>query len=179
MRFQRVADAAVVILAVAALGSLWDRWGRSRAAPLVSTIAVPVDSLVSRVRVRTVDTSLAIGGSTGRHTLVFVFRSDCPACALQRPRWLALAAEPTARRGGVLALTAENLGSPAVSGYLSGVAGVVGAPEDSEKAFRALAVSGVPATVLIDSGGKIRFHKVGVMSPTEEQGLLESLRALP
>ena len=30
----------------------------------------------------------------------------------------------------------------------------------------------------VDSGGKIRFHKVGVMSPTEEQGLLESLRAL-
>lgn len=108
-------------------------------------------------------------------TLVFVFRSDCPACAAQRPEWIEIATEARAHGWHVTAVTAEAI-VPAVGGYFSEAPVKVVQARDPMDLPQKLGVSVVPATIVIAPGGTIPFHRVGVMNPATLDSLDHLLR---
>jgi|GEM_PF-2317818 len=97
--------------------------------------------------------------------LLFVFRSDCPACARQREGWGELA--ELARSAGVevLALTGEPL-TPSIRAYLEDAGVPVLSIKDPSPLIE-LGVLSVPTTILADETGVIRFGSVGIIGNIE------------
>lgn len=104
--------------------------------------------------------------------LLYVFRSDCPACAAQKPEWVELARLASDARVPVTALTPEPL-DPAVARYFEGERIRVlqlADPRDTER----LGARMVPTTLALGPGGRVLAHRVGRLSPAGA----DSLRAL-
>ena len=97
--------------------------------------------------------------------LLFVFKSDCPACALQKAEWIRLAQLAREKAVDVVALTLEEL-NPQVREYFGGTVSTHRIA-DPAGALASLQITVVPATILVTDRGRIAFHA---------SGLLDSLR---
>lgn len=111
-----------------------------------------------------------------RGALVFLFREDCPACALQRPDWLALATSARLRGYPVIAIAMQDWTSTYHSYFNDPALTVVRASNG-----RALATSWntalVPTTMLVGATGVLEFGVAGILNP-RELGTLDSLLEL-
>jgi len=114
-------------------------------------------------------TSLLRPAVHARGLLVFVFKSDCPACALQKQEWLRLANLAREKAVDVVALTLEELNAP-VRDYF---AGSVAASRivDPGAALTSLQITVVPATILVTDRGRIAFHAAGVLDSVRTRTL--------
>ena len=96
-----------------------------------------------------------------RGLLLLVFKSDCPACALQKPEWLRLAGVAREKAVDVVGLTLEELNAQ-VREYFGGAI-----PSkriaDPGAALNSLQITVVPATILVTDRGRIAFHAAGVL----------------
>lgn len=164
-RVQTAIDIATLLALMVAVG-FFVRRELSRAVGL-PTAPVAGDELVGRAMpvLEALDTAGARApvdaGRIGAPLLLFLFRSDCPACAAQRAGWIELAA--AARRMGarVLALTGEPAG-PLASRYLAAVEVETRYSVDPSQ-LGALDIGMVPTTLVIDASGTIRHATVGVI----------------
>lgn len=168
-------DAASVIVLALAVGVLVapepePEPPTEAATRIVSPIRIPafsagrVDSVVDRIPV------------PGQRTLLYVFRSDCPACERQKPEWTSLALDARAEGWRVVALTAEAR-SRAVDGFFEGAPVEVLRPTDPAAAARHLVAPGVPTTLAVRADGTVSFHRVGVMSAAAADSLRQILAA--
>ncbi len=107
-----------------------------------------------------------------RGLLLFVFKSDCPACAAQKSEWLRLASLARERNVQVVGVTLEEI-TGAVGGYF-GPDVPASRIDDPATAIRTLQISVVPATILVTDRGTIAFHVMGVLDPPSIH-LLEGL----
>lgn len=103
------------------------------------------------------------GAADGERRLVYVFKSDCPACAAQRQDWIALAREAQQRGWVVNAVTGETL-AQWVRGYLPPPVRVLRITDPVQGADR-LGVSVVPTTIVTGRNGRVISYHVGRMSP--------------
>jgi hypothetical protein len=108
-----------------------------------------------------------------RGLLLFVFKSDCPACGIQKAEWIRLARLARERNVAVAGVTLEAL-SPAVLGYFAAPGISLFRIADPGAALPVLQTSLVPATILITDRRRIVFHGMGVLDPSRTR-LLEGL----
>lgn len=111
------------------------------------------------VDARGASAAIDVTGAGVPHVLL-VFRSDCPACAEQRPMWLELARAARARGAVVLAVTGEPLNST-VSSYLGDAAVEVRRATVAGQ-LGDVGVAIVPTTLLVNANGRIVDAAVGV-----------------
>jgi thiol-disulfide isomerase/thioredoxin len=104
-----------------------------------------------------------------RGMLLFVFKSDCPACALQKPEWIRLARLAREKAVDVVALTLEEL-NPEVRGYFAGAV-PTSRIADPGAALASLQINVVPATILVTDRGRIAFHAAGVLDSVRTRAL--------
>jgi hypothetical protein len=101
--------------------------------------------------------------------LLFVFKSDCPACAIQKPEWLRLARLAREKAVDVMAVTLEEL-NPQVREYFGGMV-AAHRIADPRAALVSLQISVVPATILVTDRGRIAFHAAGVLDSLRTRAL--------
>lgn len=168
--------ASVGLLAVA----VWLFWSRGRGDGVAPPSAV---GNASRVAAGSVLAPFSVTDTAGvvtpgvaagaRGHVLLVFRSDCPACALQKPVWEALARGAEARGVRVVAYTPEPPVGP-VRRYFAGAPVAVRGFTDAAAAGRALDLRMVPTTFVLDANGRVLLHHEGVMPPATA----DSARAL-
>ena len=105
--------------------------------------------------------------------LLLLFRSDCPACAAQRPGWIRLAQAARERGIATLALTGEPV-SRLASEYLTRH-GVETRYLAGSAPLAALRIHVVPTTLLVGPRGRILRAAVGVTRDPES--MLEAMGA--
>ena len=110
------------------------------------------------------------GAADGERRLVYVFKSDCPACAAQKQDWITLSQEAHRHGWAVSAVTGETL-AQWVRGYLPPPVEVLRVTDPVQAADR-LGVSVVPTTILTGKNGRVISYHVGRMS----RPALDSLR---
>ena len=162
--WKRLLDAGTALVLVAALALLVE------ARVLPAWRARAVVELGERVPMDLGFAALATGDriqlDRGLPTLMLVFRSDCPACAAVAPRWRTLTGgmSPGVR---VLAVGLESAATalPYARRQLPDALAV--APRDRERFLRVLDVSAVPATLLVDAGGRLRFRRQGTATDAD------------
>lgn len=125
--------------------------------------------LPNRVELRTADELFARDDTVGQ--LLFIARSDCPACAMVRPTWEQLAARAPD----------EALVRHITSTSDTGPGSTLDASEvHYETAARSTlldaGVDAIPTTVVIDRTGEIAFNKVGLLTPEDVDSITELLR---
>lgn len=103
------------------------------------------------------------GAADGERRLIYVFKSDCPACAAQKQDWIALAQEAHQRGWVVNAVTGETL-AKWVRGYLPPPVQVLRITDPVQAADR-IGVSVVPTTIVTGRNGRVISYHVGRMSP--------------
>jgi hypothetical protein len=119
-----------------------------------------VAALEARDRDGRVETVL---GEADRARLVFVFRTDCPACSAERERWARLAESAAARGVEVLALTSEPLSDAALSYIPSPQVAVLRVGGPARAFAEALGTQVVPTTLLVADDGAVLARVIGVM----------------
>ena len=117
---------------------------------------------------------LLVPDPRARGLLLYVFKSDCPACGLQRPEWERIARLARARAVQVAALTVEPL-SPSVRNYFGSAAIPAFRAIDPGAALAALQTALVPTTILVTDRGHIAFHAMGLLDPIRTRRLEEAL----
>lgn len=112
----------------------------------------------------------SIALTTGTPTLLYLFRSDCPACMEQRDGWREAAA--SARRAGwqIVAITPEAL-TPSILAYFESEDVHVLRSDDPLRLFSDLRSPGVPTTIAADGSGTVRFHRLGVLDSIHTDSL--------
>jgi hypothetical protein len=170
--------ASVGLLAVA----VWLFWSRRPAAEAPAALAAVPSRIVPGAVLRPFEAVDSAGrvapalASSGAR-LLLLFRSDCPACAAQRPEWEALARDAAAAEVGASALTPEPL-TGAVAGYFGGAPVEVRRFADAGRAAEALDLRVVPTTLLVDDGGRVVFHHQGILPPAARDSLRAALAAV-
>lgn len=162
-RFSTVVDVATAIALVAAVVVFARRELAARRAPgppaaAAALVGVPMpvlDATDSTGAARPIDVAAA-----GVTHLLLLFRSDCSACAMQKPAWLELAARLSALGVRVYAVTGEPR-SPAAASYLGG-AGVESRFVRDPAPISGLGLTVVPATLLVGADGRIADARIGV-----------------
>lgn len=160
-RFGLVLDGLTLLVLCGAIG-LYFTNRRDGSAPDPS-VGKPLDSTFAPFPIQGSDghRSVLKPESHARGMLLFVFKSDCPACALQKPEWVRLAQLAREKAIDVFALTLEEL-NPLVREYFAGAV----APSritDPGAALASLQITVVPATILVTDRGRIAFHAAGVL----------------
>jgi hypothetical protein len=135
-RREAILDALTALAAIAALTFL----ARERLVPWIEDRGI-IDAL-----------------SSGTPTLLFVFRSTCPACAAAVPAWSALSG---AGAWTTLAVGLEPAHTAAAYAHssLPTVRPVV--PLDAAEFAKRFRIRVVPTTLAIDSGGRLVMRRVG------------------
>ena len=116
-------------------------------------------------------TALATGDrfelDRGLPTLLLVFRSDCPACRAVAPRWRELGRSVMGGGARVLAVGLEPAATalPYAREQLPGALAVL--PRSRERFLRVLDVATVPATLLVDAEGRLRFRREGTTTAVD------------
>jgi hypothetical protein len=113
------------------------------------------------------------GSADTERRLVYVFKSDCPACAAQKRDWVELS--QLAHRNGwtVTALTGETL-ARWVRGYLPPPIQVLRITDPIQAADR-LGVSVVPTTIVTGRNGRVISYHIGRMSGSAVDSLRQVL----
>ena len=176
-RFGKLFSGAVDVLTLAALGAaIWllaDTWAaRKRTVAPDPPGPVAVGSRISDVDLVEADgrrEKLNTAGDSA-FRLIYVFKSDCPACAAQKARWIEFAA--MAQEGGwnVTALTPEPLDS-VVSSYFGDTAIRVMQLADPARGFAELQTAVVPTTIVVGQDGRVLSHRTGRLSAAAEDSL--------
>ncbi|MEO5825118.1 MAG: redoxin family protein [Gemmatimonadales bacterium] len=113
-----------------------------------------------------------IGGNRAKGAVIFLFRTDCPACQAQKSDWQVLA--NAARESGldVYAITSETLSLPIVRNYFDASTVEVAQFDDPASFARDLWAAVVPTTIIVTAKGRVVFHHAGVMgaSAVEQAG---------
>lgn len=163
-RWERLLDAGTALALVLALAlmveaRLLPAW-RARGAVAIGE-EVPADLGF---------TALATGErfelDRGLPTLLLVFRSDCPACLSVAPRWRELSRSVM---GGarVLAVGLEPAATALPYAREQLPDGLAVLPRSRERFLRVLDVTAVPATLLVDGGGRLRFRREGTTTEVD------------
>lgn len=114
-------------------------------------------------------------GASAGHTLLLVFTSTCPACAETFPIWRDLLNRPHPSVQVVgIQLDREQPGAPAAGHDLSTLPFPVYGPGEPHPTFLEK-VPGVPATILVDSGGTVRKVWFGVLGNTQRADLEQEI----
>lgn len=171
-RFSTLLDLVSVGLLAVAIWLFWDARGGTPSAASPQASAV---SSVSRITAGRRLAVFAVADSAGEMhpgiapdapgTLLFVFRSDCPACAAQKSEWQALAGLADSRGLRTVAYTPEPLAA-GVPAYFGDAPVTVMRFADDASARDALDLRLVPTTFVVDAGGRVRLHHQGVMPPS-------------
>lgn len=112
----------------------------------------------------------------GQARLVYLFRSDCPACQRTKPTWTALA-DSVATLARVHALTAEDIAEGGAPASFFGSPRVrVAQVRDHAALLRELPTSYVPVTLAIDRTGKVALARIGVLTEQDVADLLRVAR---
>ena len=142
-----LADVVVVLGILAAIWLMVSRTSTAEPAP-VATVGSPWPESI-----------MGIDPQAAGH-LVYVFRSDCPACAAQKPQWIAGARIADSLGFRVVALTPEPAGD--ASDHYFDDAPMVSVVADVPPAdLTGLGISQVPTTIVVDRSGTIRFMRPG------------------
>ena len=107
------------------------------------------------------------------HSLVFVFRSDCPVCAVQKPHWQSMAKTASSIGFRSLAVTPEPM-TRDIAEYFDAVPGILVKQLASFDALQQLGVTRVPTTLVVDRDGVVRYNQAGVVQL--EDSLLRTFR---
>jgi hypothetical protein len=168
-RREAILDALTALAAIAALTFL----ARERLVPWIEDRGIidPGDAVEDREVLDAV-TGDPIALSSGTPTLLFVFRSTCPACAAAVPAWSALSG---AGAWTTLAVGLEPAHTAAAYAHssLPTVRPVV--PLDAAEFAKRFRIRVVPTTLAIDSGGRLVMRRVG---PLDEEDLKELRRVI-
>ena len=168
-RFGLLLDGLTLLVLCGAIGLYFT--GRKSGAPPAPAVASSLDSSFAPFPIldSAGHSSLLKPEGRARGMLLFVFKSDCPACALQKPEWIRLAQLAREKAVDVFALTLEEL-NPLVREYF---AGVVAARRiaDPGAALASLQITVVPATILVTDRGRIAFHAAGVLDSVRTRAL--------
>jgi hypothetical protein len=113
------------------------------------------------------------GSADGERRLVYVFKSDCPACAAQKQDWIALSQEAHRHGWIVSAVTGETL-AQWVRGYMPPPVEVLHITDPIQAADR-LGVSVVPTTIVTGRNGRVISYHVGRMSRSAVDSLRQVL----
>jgi thiol-disulfide isomerase/thioredoxin len=105
--------------------------------------------------------------------LIYVFKSDCPACAAEKPEWIRLVEHARGRGIRVFAITASVLDSTTVK-YFGAADLAVGKPTDAAAMARALGLRVVPTTVVLGTDNTVLKYHAGLMTPPQ----IEELNAM-
>jgi len=160
-RFSLVLDGLTLLVLCGAVVVFFTN-RRGTPAPNSSSAAVLDSSFAPLEVVDSAGHSTLLAPASGRRgLLLFVFKSDCPACALQKPEWLRLAFRARERNIQVIAVTLEEI-TDAVRGYW-GPDVPAAQIADPAGALKSLQISVVPATILVTDRGRIAFHAMGVL----------------
>lgn len=109
--------------------------------------------------------------------LVFIFRSDCPVCARQKPEWARLAI--LAERQGVrtLALTAETL-RPSVKEFFATTPVEIFQAKHPDRLSTRFRTTVVPTTLLVGENGRVVFRAVGMMGDSAVRAVRRRIERL-
>jgi hypothetical protein len=164
-RFSLLLDGLTLLVLCAAIG--WFVLGRRppAAAPPAVGSALPDSAFASfAVTDPAGRRSTLAPDPASRGLLLLVFKSDCPACGIQKSEWLRLAEVARARKVQVIGLTLEEL-TPAVRGYFADSRIGLARIADPAAALAALHTTIVPATIFVTDRGRIAFHARGLLDP--------------
>ncbi len=172
-RLSSILDGLTLLILCGAVVVFFTNRHGSSSANASATVA-PLDSAFAPLRIvdGTGHSSLLTPPAGSRGLLVFVFKSDCPACAMQKSEWLRLAALARERNLQVVGLTLEEITGAARDYFGAGV--LAARIADPAAAIRTLQVSVVPATILVTDRGRIAFHAMGVLDQPRTR-LLEDM----
>jgi hypothetical protein len=164
-RVSLLLDGLTLLVLCAAIG--WFVLGRrgSVAAPPPVVPGLPDSTFVSFAVTDPAGRRSTLAPDPGsRGLLLLVFKSDCPACGIQKSEWLRLAAVARARNVEVIGLTLEEL-TPAVQGYFADSRIGLARIAEPAAALAALHTTIVPATIFVTDRGRIAFHALGLLDP--------------
>ena len=118
---------------------------------------------------RTLATGERLPLGRGSPTLMLVFRSDCPACRSSVIPWRTMAREV----GSAVRVLAVGLEPPeSALPYARGLPEAIGvSPRRRKRFLRVLAVEAVPATLLVDAGGRLRFRRQGRVTDADVEAV--------
>ena len=176
----RLADVAVLALAVYAIWSYLGSRQSSRATTTKPTTVASGASRLDSIRVQ-----IELVGATGprqvpgpdqRATLLYFFNTKCPACLQQRAGWVSLANAARLHGTHVVAVTGEEASQPPVRNYFATPAIELTQARETESIGRKLAVDAVPTTVLLDGEGRVLFHHEGEIGLAADSLLRRLLR---
>lgn len=162
-------DGLTALAAIAALTFV----ARERVLPWLAERAVVDPGELIRERPRVLDalTGDSIALADGRATLLFVFRSTCPACTEAAPAWTALA-NGTPWSSFAVGLEPARPAARYASTALPRVRAVV--PPDPADFARRFRIRVVPTTLAIDESGRLLLRRAGPLDDDD----LDELRKL-
>ncbi len=168
---RRGLDAATFGVLVFAIGAYLqtkqERAGRSSGV----TQGMPAESVLPPISaIDSGRTHRTLFDSRNTPTLVFVFRSDCPACEAQKPTWLELARLADSLHVPVVAVSGE-LGAAASFSYFADPRIPVFTLENPTMIATAFGTRVVPTTIVVDGQHRMRFHHRGLLGRTERRAI--------
>jgi thiol-disulfide isomerase/thioredoxin len=173
-RSAKLLDGVVIAVAIGALGlSAFRLFSERTASPSPPTTAIPaLDSLTGR-RLSSLAVLSADGRLTDREfgessppTLLVYFRSTCPACESTAPMWRELAQQLPAH-GRLVAVSVEGIATAKAWLERQGLtADEILIPKDGPTTvYEKWGITGVPLTVALEQGGRIKKAQLGVLNP--------------
>ena len=168
----RILDVATVLCVVVAAYSFWSnqhaqssgRTGNQNSVAMIGKAIAPIP-----ITFRS-STGEAANDTLVGPALIYVFKSNCPACAAQKPEWLKLVSVAESSHVHSFAFSPEGLDSLteayfAQSGVTVASAGLSGA------GLSQFAIQVVPTTIVLGADSKIKLFHSGVMGVEEVTAL--------
>lgn len=119
--------------------------------------------------------------SSARGTLLLTFHPTCPACEANYPNWVTLARDAALLRDvQVLAVTVED-STAAAAGWLldRGIqVDALLAPAVPAAVRTQWGVEAVPATYVVDGGGRVVRARFGILDSEDQRRTLEALQSI-
>ena len=113
----------------------------------------------------------------GAPALFLVFRSTCPACRANLESWRGLVSQlPAAVQAFAVGLEGRESARSYARRNLGDAFGV--RPLEELRFVRDFRVLAVPATLLVDAGGRVTLHRTGVLDPGAVDDILRAARTV-